>query len=65
MKDSSFDYAKDLIKKYHSKDFNEADTRHKIIDGVIHNVLSRPKELVKCESFIFWICRLYINKKKW
>ena len=43
--------AKDLAKEYKNKNFNEADTRHKIIDEVIHNVLSWPKNMVRCETY--------------
>ena len=43
--------AKDLVEKYKNKDFNEADTRHKIIDEVIHNILSWPKQMVRCETY--------------
>lgn len=35
-----------------SRDFNEADTRHKIIDEVIHGVLSWPKTQTFHESYI-------------
>ena len=34
------------------KHINEADTRHQIIDGIIHNVLCWPVASVMCESHI-------------
>lgn len=34
------------------RDFNEADTRHKIIDEIIHGVLSWPKTQTSHESYI-------------
>lgn len=33
-------------------DSNEADTRHQIIDCILHDVLSWPRSSIKCESFI-------------
>lgn len=43
--------AKRLSEKYKDRNFNEADTRHKIIDEVIHSVLSWPKQMVRCETY--------------
>ena len=33
-------------------DLNEADTRHRVIDRVLHEVLAWPKSRVRCEEFI-------------
>lgn len=52
MSNSAHENIKSIITKYSEKDFNEADTRHKIIDGILHESLGWPRELVKCESFI-------------
>jgi len=46
------DIAIKIVDDYKKRDLNEADTRHQIIDEVIHGVLCWPKELTKCESFI-------------
>lgn len=43
--------AQELKVEYENKNFNEADTRHKIIDEVLHNILSWPKQMVKCETY--------------
>lgn len=45
------DFAKKICEENKRKDLNESDTRHKIIDEVIHNVLSWPKQMVKCETY--------------
>ncbi|MCK9407822.1 MAG: hypothetical protein M0R68_01675 [Bacteroidetes bacterium] len=49
---SAYEKAVKLTQKYITQNFNEADTRHKIIDEVIHSILCWPKELVKRESYI-------------
>ena len=47
------DIAIDLAQKYPSSaDLNEADTRHQVIDVILHDVLSWPRSAVPCESFI-------------
>ncbi len=46
------DIANNIMEKYNNRNLNEADTRHQIIDEIIHSVLSWPKSLTKCESFI-------------
>ncbi len=47
------DIACDLAKEYPtSHDLNEANTRHRLIDTVLHDVLSWPRSSVECESFI-------------
>jgi hypothetical protein len=35
-----------------SRDHNEADTRHKIIDTILHDVLAWPKNRVRLEEFV-------------
>lgn len=52
MPSSSHEKALRLIKKLSNGNYNEADTRHKIIDELLHSVLCWPKQYVKCESFI-------------
>ncbi len=49
---SPHDVAIDLASKYQSRDLNEADTRHQLIDIIIHDVLSWPRSLTDCESYI-------------
>lgn len=44
--------ATELYKDYSSRDMNEADTRHKIIDELIHKVFHWPIKLVDCERYI-------------
>lgn len=44
--------AKELFITYKERNFNEADTRHKIIDEILHSVLSWPKNMVTCEEYI-------------
>jgi hypothetical protein len=47
------DIACDLAQQYASPhDLNEADTRHRVIDTVLHDVLSWPRSAVSCESYI-------------
>lgn len=41
-----------LASLYEGRNLNEADTRHKIIDVVLHDVLSWPRNQVACESYI-------------
>ena len=47
------DIASDLARQYPSTTaLNEADTRHQVIDVILHDVLSWPRSAVRCESFI-------------
>jgi hypothetical protein len=47
------DIASDLTQEHPSAaDLNEADTRHRVIDVILHDVLSWPRSAVQCESFI-------------
>lgn len=52
MPDSPHSIATKIAETYNKRDFNEADTRHQIIDEILHKVLCWPKELTKCESYI-------------
>jgi predicted type IV restriction endonuclease len=42
----------DLANRSDEAKLNEADTRHQIIDVVLHNVLSWPRERTACETHI-------------
>lgn len=44
--------AERLARAYANVDLNEADTRHKIIDVVLHEVLAWPRALTDVESYI-------------
>lgn len=47
------DHAEDIVRTVKSLgDLNEADTRHQIIDRILHDVLCWPRSSVKCESYI-------------
>ena len=41
-----------LVELYSGRDLNEADTRHRIVDEIIHTVFSWPKNGVGCERYI-------------
>ena len=41
-----------LANTYKDRNLNEADTRHKIIDEVLHGVLAWPRNQVTCEHYI-------------
>ncbi len=50
---SPHDHAQALIERVASLgDANEADTRHQIIDTVLHEIFSWPRPAVSCESYI-------------
>ncbi|HOF09591.1 MAG TPA: hypothetical protein PLV33_06305 [Opitutaceae bacterium] len=49
---STFETAKRLAEDYKSKDLNEADTRHQILDVLFHDVLGWPRKAVKCEQHV-------------
>lgn len=38
--------------RYEQVDLNEADTRHQVIDQILHDVLGWPRALTKCEQHI-------------
>jgi hypothetical protein len=43
----------DLVKQHPDpKALSEADTRHRIIDAILHDVLSWPRAAVVCEPYI-------------
>nr|WP_288355716.1 hypothetical protein [uncultured Pseudomonas sp.] len=52
-----------IIREYESRSLNEADTRHKIIDYVIHDVLSWPRNRVSLEEHIHGGYADYVFKK--
>ncbi len=52
MADTPHEIAIEIAKNDDNRDFNEADTRHKIIDEIIHGVLSWPKTQTFHESYI-------------
>lgn len=41
-----------ISKEFKSRDLNEADTRHQIIDPIIHEVLAWPRNRVSLEEYI-------------
>jgi len=49
---SAHDVAVRLAHDAVSRNLNEADTRHQLIDEVLHGVLSWPRNLTSCESYI-------------
>jgi predicted hotdog family 3-hydroxylacyl-ACP dehydratase len=44
--------AKELVKSFKKRKMNEADTRHQIIDRLLHEVLGWPHSSVKCEEHV-------------
>ena len=52
MKTDSLSELQQLISEMASRDKNEAETRHKIIDFIIHEFLSWPKNRVAVETYI-------------
>lgn len=53
----------DIISEHASRDYNEANTRHKIIDFIIHDFLSWPRNRVSVEEHISPGYADYILKK--
>lgn len=49
---NSHEVAIALASEYKNTNLNEADTRHQIIDKLIHNVFNWPENRVKCEEFV-------------
>ncbi len=49
---SAHETAIDLANRSDEAKLNEANTRHQIIDVVLHNILSWPRELTACETHI-------------
>lgn len=52
MNSSPHEIAKELYHSYGSRELNEADTRHQIINRIIHEVFSWPRNRVSCEEYI-------------
>jgi len=50
--DDILDRLREVISTYGSRDANEAETRHKIIDFVLHDVLAWPRNRVSVEEYI-------------
>lgn len=48
----SHEIAQQLVIDFGPKDHNEADTRHQLIDPLLHDVLNWPRSRVKCEDYI-------------
>ncbi len=48
----SHDSAIRIVSQYTPSDLNEADTRHQVIDQVIHDIFSWPRHRVKCEEYV-------------
>jgi len=46
------DVAFDLERDFQSRTLSEADTRHQIIDPILHEVLGWPRSRTRCEEFI-------------
>ena len=49
---TAHEIACNVAKSYKERDLNEADTRHQIIDSIIHEVLAWPRNQVSCEHYI-------------
>lgn len=62
--DDNFEKMQLVIKESGSRDRNEAETRHKIIDFVLHDYLSWPKNRVAVEEYINPGYADYILKKE-
>ena len=52
MADTPHERAIEIAKLDDKRDFNEADTRHKVIDAIIHDVLCWPKSQTLHEDYI-------------
>lgn len=52
MTTDGYSLAKELLTAYDTRNMNEADTRHKIIDEILHGILNWPRNLVDCETYI-------------
>lgn len=44
--------ALDVLRSWHDVDLNEADTRHQLIDILLHDILDWPRSRTKCEKHI-------------
>jgi hypothetical protein len=47
---SAHEVAESLVKQFETRNMNEADTRHQIVDPLLHDVLAWPRGSVKCEE---------------
>ncbi len=64
LNNDNFDKMERLIKDSETRNRNEADTRHKIIDFIIHDYLAWPKNRVAVEEYINPGYADYILKKE-
>lgn len=46
------EHAESLVAQFRSRELTEADTRHQILDPLLHDVLSWPRDCVKCEEHV-------------
>jgi hypothetical protein len=44
--------AEELVEKFGERNMNEADTRHRIIDRLLHEILAWPHDRVRCEKSV-------------
>jgi hypothetical protein len=49
---SAHDTAIEIAKEYSERDLSEANTRHRVIDPLLHDVLGWPRERVSVEEYI-------------
>ncbi len=52
MTKAPIEHAENLYNEYNNRSLNEADTRHQIIDVIIHDVLEWPRKRVLTEKYI-------------
>jgi hypothetical protein len=48
----SHDRAEQLALRFASRNLNEANTRHQLIDPLLHDVLGWPRNRVRCEEYV-------------
>ena len=46
------DIATQIASQFENSDLNEADSRHQVIDPILHDVLGWPRNLVSCEEYV-------------
>lgn len=61
--DDKLEQLKGVVQFASERDINEAETRHKVIDFIIHDFLSWPKNRVAVEEFIAPGFADYVLKK--
>ncbi len=44
--------ARESLRNWKNVDLNEADTRHQLIDLIIHDILSWPRSRIRCETHV-------------